>query len=138
MPMPIKPQQFQALMYYLRVFPPDLSLQIQNSRVNTFSEVYKQAIYVKAYLILVGKLPSHMRMPYFPVTSQKKILRPQAVSLAPPLASILAPVQQWPSTLLVSRAPLALPAPPQPNMNQGVASSSKIQELRNLCRNMAN
>ena len=137
-PMPVRPQQFQALMYYLRAFPSDLSLQIQNFEVNTFLKVYRQAVYAEACVISVRKLPSCMPMPYFLVTAQNQILRPQAVSMAPPLASILALVQQWPLTLPVPRAPLALPAPPQPNMNQGVASSIEIQELQNLCRNMAN
>jgi len=84
----VRPQQSQALVYYLRAFPLDLSLQIQNFGITTFLKVYRQAMFVEAYLILVGKLPSHMPMPYFSMLPQNQVLRPQVICMASPLASI--------------------------------------------------
>jgi len=72
----IWPQQFQALMYYLRAFLPYISLQIQNFEVNNLLEVYRQAMSVEAYLNSVGKLPSHMPVPCFPMLAQIQSLRP--------------------------------------------------------------
>ena len=58
--------------------------------------------------------------------------------MAPPLASIPALVQQFPLALPTPRAPLALLAPSQPGINQVTPSSNEIQELKALCKNMAN
>ena len=91
-PMPIRPQQFQALMYYLRAFPLDLSLQIQNFEVTIFSKVYRQVMFAEVCLISIGKFPSCIPMPYFPMLAQNQSLKPQAIYMAPPLASILTSV----------------------------------------------
>lgn len=80
-------------MYYLRSFSLDLSLQIQNSSATTFSKVYRQVVFAKAYLILVGKLPHHMLMPYFLMLPHNHVLRSQAINMDPPLASIFTPIQ---------------------------------------------
>ena len=95
-------------------------------------------MFAEAYLISVGKLPSYMPMPYFLITTQNQSFRPQAIYIASPLASIPTPTQQFLLTLPIPRAPLALPTPPQLGMNQEVASSNEIQELKMLCKNMAN
>jgi len=122
----------------LRAFPPYLSLQIQNSKINTFSKVYRQAVSTEAYLILVGKLPSHMPMPYFPMLAQNQPLRSHSICTTPPLASIPTPIHQFPLTLPAPRAPLDLLALPQPGINQGNPTLNESQELKSLCRNMAN
>jgi len=72
---------------------PYLSLYIQNFEVSTFLEVYRQAVFAKAYLILVEKLPSCMPIPYFLMLAQIQLLRPHEICMAPPLVIIPTLVQ---------------------------------------------
>jgi len=62
-PQATKPSSKAALVYYLRAFHPNLSLQIRNRGSRTFPEIYRDAIVAETDLIASAKLP--MRTPRF-------------------------------------------------------------------------
>lgn len=85
----MKPSPEATLVYYLRAFHHDLSLQIRNKGSRTFLKIYKDAIIAEIDLIASTKLP--MRAPRFS-TIQPTLHylghKPYPADQAPPLAPI--------------------------------------------------
>jgi len=54
-PQAAKPSSKAALVYYLRAFHPNLSLQIRNKGSRTFSKIYRDVIVAKTNLIASAK-----------------------------------------------------------------------------------
>lgn len=115
-PQATKPSPEVALVYYLRAFHLDLSLQIINKGSRTFPEIYRDAIVAKIDLIASAKLP--MRAPRLLIVqpilhypSQKPYPADQAPPLAPILYAIHPPyVPPRTPILTTPRPPLMLPA----------------------------
>lgn len=113
-------------MYYLRAFPLDLSLLIQNFKVNTFLKVYRQAAFAQAYLISMGKLP--MPMPYFPTLAQNQPLRPQVVCMTHLGLVLPTSILQYPLSLPTPKSQVQI-APQKPDIVVGPTNRIPSKEV---------